>query len=279
MPDIPNYNLQPTFPIASVIDAAQRNAQLQLQAQQAGQQSLVSGLQSIGQVGQSLYEQKLRMAQALAGAKMFAASPEGQQMMAPTVTPQPMTVMRNQTAAYDPSTGSVTPNTGTPGVGTVLPQTKTTITPPSIDLKTLQTGMLGESPSNMLTQLFERQKQRQQLGIEQQRADTEAARAKSEATIQALLAGLKGQETATGATHVKNEDVNALLARRAEITKDLPTGFLNSINNAKGAQAKKDIANIDAMLAAKGYSGASNSLPGIGETVVHPSGVKITRTK
>lgn len=63
---MPDFRLQPSFPIASVIDAAGRNAQLQEQAREAGNKSLIEGLRSIGQVGQSLYDQKKRVAQSLA---------------------------------------------------------------------------------------------------------------------------------------------------------------------------------------------------------------------
>ncbi len=158
---MPDFRMQPTFPISSVIDAAQRNNALQQQARESANQSLMSSLQTIGQVGQSLYDQKVRMAQALAGAKMYAQTPEGQQMLAPTTTSQTTQapVMRSQTAAYDPTSGVVAPNTGMAGVGTMAPpQTTTTSKPSPIDMGTLQTAMYGESPSNMLTQLFERQK-------------------------------------------------------------------------------------------------------------------------
>lgn len=62
---MPDFKIQPSFPIASVIDAAGRNAQLQQQAREAGNRSLIEGLQSIGQVGQSLYDTKKRVAQSL----------------------------------------------------------------------------------------------------------------------------------------------------------------------------------------------------------------------
>lgn len=58
--------MQPNFPVATIIDAAGRNAQLQEQAREAGNKSLLEGLQAIGQVGQSLYDQKKRVAQSLA---------------------------------------------------------------------------------------------------------------------------------------------------------------------------------------------------------------------
>ncbi len=63
---MPDFRLQPSFPIASVVDAAQRNNQLQEQAREAGNRSLIEGLQSIGKVGESLLARRQQMAQALA---------------------------------------------------------------------------------------------------------------------------------------------------------------------------------------------------------------------
>lgn len=68
---MPDFRLQNNFPIASVIDAAQRKAQLENQAQENANQSLIAGLQSIGQVGQSLYDTKKRVAQSLALGRQF----------------------------------------------------------------------------------------------------------------------------------------------------------------------------------------------------------------
>src|SRR5882724_4866115 len=68
---MPDFRLQNNFPIAEVINAAQQNAKLQLQARTQGQQSLIEGLQSIGQVGQSLFDTRKRVAQSLALGKQF----------------------------------------------------------------------------------------------------------------------------------------------------------------------------------------------------------------
>lgn len=62
---MPDFRIQPSFPMASVIDAAGRNAQLQQQAKEAGNRSLLEGLQSIGQVGESLLSHRKRIAQAM----------------------------------------------------------------------------------------------------------------------------------------------------------------------------------------------------------------------
>lgn len=278
MPDIPNFNMQNNFPISSVIDAASRNAQLQQQALQAGNQSLVAGLTSIGQVGQSLYNQKLQMAQALAGAKMYAQTPEGQAMLSPTTTSTTTRapVMRNQTAAYDPTTGSVTPNAGLSGVGATIPQTQTTTTPAPLKLQDIATAMLGESPSAIQQQAFDRQKQNQQFGLEQRKQalaeQIEPKKVNLEASIQSMLAGIKGQEAGTQATHVSNQDIDSLLQRRADLSKDLPTGWWNSINNDKAEEAKQQIAGIDSQLKAKGYSGDATKTKSSGGQFVTPNG-------
>ena len=65
------------FPIASVIDASQRKVQIEQQARQHGQEQLIKGLQTIGQAGESLFQMKKRMAQALA----FQQSPEVQSLL------------------------------------------------------------------------------------------------------------------------------------------------------------------------------------------------------
>lgn len=63
---MPDFKFNSNFPIASVIDASQRKAQIEQQARENANQSLIAGLQSIGQVGQSLYDTKKRVAQSLA---------------------------------------------------------------------------------------------------------------------------------------------------------------------------------------------------------------------
>lgn len=68
--------MQQSFPISEVVNAAQRKAQLEQQAQQQGNESLVQGLQSIGQIGASLAAQKQKVAQALALGKLIGVDPE-----------------------------------------------------------------------------------------------------------------------------------------------------------------------------------------------------------
>lgn len=106
------FDMQQNFPIASVADLiAQRPfKEQQMRAQQQGQ--LVEGLKQFGQGVDSLVSRRNAMAQALAQAQVYGQTPEGQQALGTsqvTTTPQgPVT--RNQTAAFDPATGSVTPN-------------------------------------------------------------------------------------------------------------------------------------------------------------------------
>lgn len=234
---MPDFRMTPNaFPVASVIDAAQRNNFLQEQARQAGNSSLISGLQSIGQVGQSIYDQKVRMAQALSGAKMYAQTPEGQQMLGTNTVaagPSGQPVTQNQTAAYDPGAGTVTPNQS------------------PVQMKDLQTAMYGESPSNMLTQLFERQKQRQQFGLEQQKQafteKMEPIKLAQQAELTRALTGVKASEvTGQEKSNIRNQ-ITSLQGKQAQAIKDFPElsgtfvrGILPPGSNAREEAAFKD---------------------------------------
>lgn len=181
---MPDFTLKPTFPVSSVIDAASRNAALQQQARESGNQSLIAGLQSIGQIGQSLFDQKVRVAQALAGAHMMATqNPEllGDNQVTQT---QQGPVTQNQTASYDPSTGTATPNR------------------PPLDIRTIATAMYGMSPKDMFEHQIQTQaaktaqeelalKQKtepQRLAIEGQKSLAEIQNAQVMRKIQAMLA-------------------------------------------------------------------------------------------
>lgn len=80
---MPDFRIQPSFPIASVIDAATKNAQLQEHAREAGNKSLLEGLQSIGEVGQSLFDTKKRVAQSLSLGRQFDIPDEVSRTMDP----------------------------------------------------------------------------------------------------------------------------------------------------------------------------------------------------
>lgn len=71
MPDIPDYTFKQNFPIASIVDAAQRKAQMEQQNTNQGNQQLLAGLQSIGEIGKSLVDKRLKVAQALALGRQF----------------------------------------------------------------------------------------------------------------------------------------------------------------------------------------------------------------
>ncbi len=279
MPDIPNFNMQPTFPIASVIDAAQRNNLLQEQAREAGNASLINGLKSIGEIGNSIYSQKMQMAQALAGAKLFAQSPEGQQMLAPTTTtaPNPIQptvttgpqgpVTPGQTATYDPTSQSITPNS---------PAMKTTSTPSPISMGDIQTAMLGESPSNMLTQLFNRQKERNELALKTRAQgfteQMEPIKLAQQAALTSALTGVKGKEVSVQEQNNLRSSIATEEQRKQQAIKDFPalsgtfiSGILPEGSNEQESAARKtfqdaqkNIDNYNRQLYGAGSSGGGN---------------------
>lgn len=93
---IPDFTLKQNFPISSVIDAAQRNAALQQQARQQGNQSLIDGLQTIGQVGQSLVDQRRQIAQAMILGQQFGMTPQETQGLSPEQVLQVGTIKKGQ---------------------------------------------------------------------------------------------------------------------------------------------------------------------------------------
>lgn len=256
MPDIPSgaFNLQPNFPIASVIQAAQENARTQQQAKEFGTQQLNQGLQTIGAVGQSLLARRQSMAQALAASKMYAQTPEGQQMMG------------TNAVASGPNGQVVTPNQTAAGGSGMAP----TPNQSPVNMGTLQTAFMGDKPSDMLNQLFERSKQRQQLAIEQGTQAIEGRKQALAETVEPqrlalekqnndLLAGIKQQMAGTEAAKAKSQDIDTLLQRKAELTKALPTSWFGGHNNDQAMAAQQEIAGIDAALAAKGYKGVASA--------------------
>lgn len=265
---MPDFNMKQQFPIADVINAAQRKAQLDNQTTLAQSEMLNNSLSKIGEVSKSLFDQKQKVAQALAFAHMYANSPEGQKMLGTNEVAQtaqgPLT--QNQTASYDPATGTTTPLKS------------------PVDVRTIATAMYGMSPKEMMDQTYLRSKQAQdartaegELALKQK---IEPQKLALDEQIRTLLAGIQGKEAETGVKRQESQDINDLLARRADYSKDLATGFFSSINNEKSKTAKQEIARIDVQLASKGYgSQQGTGLPKIGETIIHPTGVKITRTK
>lgn len=80
---MPDFTVKNNFPIAEVINAAQRKAQLEQESQQQGNKSLLEGLQSIGQVGQDLVDKRLQVAKALAIGRHFNYPDEVSRNMSP----------------------------------------------------------------------------------------------------------------------------------------------------------------------------------------------------
>jgi hypothetical protein len=255
--DTNTFNLQPTFPIAGVADLIAKRHYLEQQMRAQQQQQLVEGLQGFGTGVQSLVNRRIAMAQALAQAQVFGQTDAGKQMLAPTTTTdtQQMPVMRGQTAQGTDAQGNPLPapipNAGITGVGATRPQTTTTSTPSSIDTNTLARAFMGappESPANMLTQMFERQKQAQEFGLQQRKQAFEEKfkpqqLAQTGALTQALI-GVKGREvSAQESSNIRNQ-ITALEGKKAQTIKDFPelTGTFLSGVLPKGSNAKQEAA-------------------------------------
>lgn len=80
---MPDFTFKQSFPIADVINAAQRKAALEQQAKQNDDQLLMSGIQTIGQVGQGLVDKRMKVAQALALGKQFGIDENQAKFMDP----------------------------------------------------------------------------------------------------------------------------------------------------------------------------------------------------
>jgi hypothetical protein len=73
---MPDFTMKTSFPIASVIDAAQRKAQMQQEAAQNNNAQVLQGLTAIGQIGKSYFDRKRDMAQALAAGQALGIDPD-----------------------------------------------------------------------------------------------------------------------------------------------------------------------------------------------------------
>jgi hypothetical protein len=232
-----SFNIQPNFPIAGVADLiAQRPLrEAQMRAQQ--QQQLVEGLKDFGTGVQSLVARRQAMAQALAGAQIYGQTPEGKQLLGTNqVTQGPAgPITQNQTAAFNPQTGMVTPN-------------QSPVTP-----QTLATAFYGDKPSDLLNQLYERQKQAQQFGLEQRKQAlaerVEPQKVAGELAIQKQLAGIKGQEIGVQTSANIQDQISSLQQKKAELVKALPGTFGTFLGNSAAQQAQKQIAEIDSQIA------------------------------
>lgn len=198
---MPDFSLKQYISPDTFVNAFQRKAQLQNEIQQQQQALAIQGVNAVGNIATSLYNKKKEIAQALSNAKMYAASPEGQQTLgtnqvATGLPGQPVT--QNQTAAYDPNTGTVTPNQS------------------PVTLQDIQTSMLGLSPKDMMENQIQSRLARTQQGdlalkqqIEPQRLAVEAQKAKAEqenAQVMRLIQGMLANST------IKNQSQERLQA-------------------------------------------------------------------
>jgi hypothetical protein len=261
---MPDFRMQPNaFPIASVIDAAQRNNALQLQARTQGQQSLIEGMKAIGQVGQSLYDQKMRIAQALAQADIYKKNHPELFNKVETVTKSQAPINRNETASFDPSTGAVTPNTGMSGVAGQVPLTRRVESNGSFSIpdKTLQDAFMGMTANDFFDNqvqnraaktgeadlAFKEKYKPQELAIDAKRASTDEM-------LRMILANIESGKAKEDKAKNKVDEINSLLKTKADLTKMVSTGFFS---NDQSDLAKSQIKEVDQKLATLGY-GASH---------------------
>jgi hypothetical protein len=199
-------NVQNNFPIASVIQAAQENAQRQLQARTQGNQDIIQGLGAIGQVGQSLLDRRRAMAQALAGAQLYSNTPEGKEMLG-----------TNQVTS-GPTGQPVTMNdTAQGGVGQAPQPNK-----PSIDLQTLATAFYGDKPSDVMKQMFEQHKLKVESGLKAQQIASQQQLGQALLGIRGQEVGVRGQQvTGEQSSNIRNQ-ITALEGKKSGIIKDFP---------------------------------------------------------
>lgn len=81
---MPDFRMQPSFPIADVINAAQKKGQLDNQTTMQQSQLFNNALTQIGTVAQSLHQQKQKVAQALAIGKQIGVPDDLARTMDPT---------------------------------------------------------------------------------------------------------------------------------------------------------------------------------------------------
>lgn len=83
MPNIPDFSLKQSFPMASVIEAVQRRAQIEQQNREFQSQQLVQGLQAFGGMADSLVKRRQQMAQAAKMGSALGMTPDETQGMTP----------------------------------------------------------------------------------------------------------------------------------------------------------------------------------------------------
>lgn len=251
MVDSNSFNLQPNFPVASIAElyANRPVKEAAIRAQQ--QQQLVQGLQTFGQGVDSIANRRIQMAQALAAAHLFSGTPSGQEVLGTNQvsTAGQMPVIKNQTASYDATTGSVTPNKGSATMGD------------------LQTVMMGVEPKDFLANMTAQK----QLSFEPQKLAIEARKAAAEEEnnkIQRLIQGMLANNTIQNQAKERQQaQENAQLDANKEASKHW---FLHPFK-ARAAS--------DAIADAGSMKTEALALPSIGKTITHSSGVKIKRLK
>lgn len=125
---MPDFNFKAgSFPIADVINAAQRKVQLEQQAKQQDSNNLVQGLGMIGQVGQTLADKRMKVAQALALGKQFDIPDDVARGMDPSQILQVGAIKKGQVDMnmlmnmLHPGFAPNIPPTATPASGTPSP--------------------------------------------------------------------------------------------------------------------------------------------------------------
>lgn len=228
------YDLQPSFPIAGVAQLYADRSTKEAQARLAQNQQLIQGINQFGQGVQSLVERRNAMAQALAQAQIFAQTPEGQQVMAPTKSP--------------------TPGYGSPVTsGAEGPAGPTTMTPSPVNMDTLKNALVGETPGSFLSSLQTQATNKRAYDLESQKE--ESAQKIAHERLQGLLAIFKGgldpkyagiNQQATAS--IQN-NITSLQQKKAELTKDLPSTLGTYWGNDKAKSARDQIAQIDKQIA------------------------------
>jgi len=278
MPTPPfDFGVQNNFPMAAVIDAAQRNNALQEQAREAGNKSLIAGLQSIGKVGETIVDRRMAMAQALAMAKWAQANGLlGNNAIVPA-GPQSQT-------DQDYAAGPVDMNQLPGQAGTAPAGPQAPIAPQGIDLNTAATAFMGASPKDLLDALGKKY----QVQEEARGHDIEAERNAAQANYQDKMISLELEknriEDAFKRGELSNQEAKSKIDEINQTTKDLLEANKQSgIFTVAGRTARKVSKGLQQRLNAL-QEPDNNSInfrgtPAVGKTVTHPSGVKITRVK
>lgn len=222
MPDF-NFN-SGGFPIATVIQAAQRKAELQNQFNNQQTELLNQSIGKAGDILSGIVGRKRAIAQALASSQIFGQTPEGQQLMgnAPVAdaVAAPGPVTQNQTAMGGANQTPVS------NASPVTPQV-------------LQTAFMGEKPADLLKNITEQSNLRrlyQSMGLHNQLAQGQLAlgqqRNATTADLGAQRIGIDQSRVAQSNTSSLRSQNDALSARQTALIAKFPKraeGFFNSV--------------------------------------------------